>query len=153
MRDTLAFYINTLRVDFTRFCAQRLKEMGLTQGLLYFLLYVGRHPGCTAGHLAAVLQADSGHTTRFVDKLVQQGFMTRQRSQQDKRAVVLELTDQGREAFAQAGQWFQLWEAERAQGMAPEEVRQLKDLLQKVTRGIALPPSPLEGGPEHKAGQ
>ena len=99
MEQTLAFYINLLRGDFTQFCAQRLKELGLSQGLLYFLLYVGRHPGCSAGELASVIGADSGHTTRSVEKLVQQGFMTRTRSQQDKRAVVLELTEQGRDAF------------------------------------------------------
>ena len=38
MEQTLAFYINLLRGDFTQFCAQRLKELGLSQGLLYFLL-------------------------------------------------------------------------------------------------------------------
>ena len=72
MEQTLAFYINLLRGDFTQFCAQRLKELGLSQGLLYFLLYVGRHPGCSAGELASVIGADSGHTTRSVEKLVQQ---------------------------------------------------------------------------------
>ena len=128
MEQTLAFYINLLRGDFTQFCAQRLKELGLSQGLLYFLLYVGRHPGCSAGELASVIGADSGHTTRSVEKLVQQGFMTRTRSQQDKRAVVLELTEQGREAF-------------------PQEVAQLKGLLQKAMAGIPMPKSPMESAP------
>ena len=147
MEQTLAFYINLLRGDFTQFCAQRLKELGLSQGLLYFLLYVGRHPGCSAGELASVIGADSGHTTRSVEKLVQQGFMTRTRSQQDKRAVVLELTEQGREAFVQAGRWFHQWEAQRTQGMSPEEVAQLKGLLQKAMAGIPMPKSPMESAP------
>lgn len=68
MEQTLAFDINLLRGDFIQFCAQRLKELGLSQGLLYFLLYVGRHPGCSAGELASVIGADSGHTTRFGGK-------------------------------------------------------------------------------------
>ena len=143
MEQTLAFYINLLRGDFTQFCAQRLKELGLSQGLLYFLLYVGRHPGCSAGELASVIGADSGHTTRSVEKLVQQGFMTRTRSQQDKRAVVLELTEQGRDAFVQAGRW----EAQRTEGMSPEEVAQLKALLQKAMAGIPMPKSPMESAP------
>lgn len=147
MEKTLAFYINLLRGDFTQFCAQRLKELGLSQGLLYFLLYVGRHPGCSAGQLASVLGADSGHTTRSVEKLVQQGFMTRTRSQQDKRAVVLELTDQGREAFGQVGKWFYQWEAQRTQEMTPEELVQLKALLQKALVGIQMPKSPMESAP------
>ena len=153
MEQTLAFYINLLRGDFIQFCAQRLKELGLSQGLLYFLLYVGRHPGCSAGELASVIGVDSGHTTRSVEKLVQQGFMTRTRSQQDKRGVVLELTEQGRDAFVQAGRWFYQWEAQRTEGMSPEEVTQLKALLQKAMAGISMPKSPMESapGPVHKA--
>lgn len=147
MEQTLAFYINILRGDFTQFCGQRLKELGLSQGLLYFLLYVGRHPGCSAGELASVIGADSGHTTRSVEKLVQQGFMTRTRSQQDKRAVVLELTEQGREAFVQAGQWFRQWEVQRTQGLSGEELTQLKALLQKTLAGMAMPRFPMESAP------
>ena len=94
-----------------------------------------------------MIGADSGHTTRSVEKLVQQGFMTRTRSQQDKRAVVLELTEQGREAFVQAGRWFHQWEAQRTQGMSPEEVAQLKGLLQKAMAGIPMPKSPMESAP------
>lgn len=153
MEKTLAFYINLLRGDFTQFCARRLKELGLSQGLLYFLLYVGRHPGCSAGQLASVLGADSGHTTRSVEKLVQQGFMTRTRSRQDKRAVVLDLTDQGREAFGQVGKWFYQWEEQRAREMSAEELAQLKALLQKALVGIQMPVSPMESvpGPVKKA--
>lgn len=37
MFDTFAYLITSLRKDFTEFCNEKLQEMGLTQGLLFFI--------------------------------------------------------------------------------------------------------------------
>ena len=47
MFDTFAYLITSLRKDFTEFCNEKLQEMGLTQGLLFFILYAGKHPQCS----------------------------------------------------------------------------------------------------------
>ena len=36
MFDTFAYLITSLRKDFTEFCNEKLQEMGLTQGLLFY---------------------------------------------------------------------------------------------------------------------
>ncbi len=146
MERTLAFYINMLRADFIAFCNERLKQLELSQGLLYFLLHVGRNPGCSAGEMAQSLKADSGHTTRSIEKLVKQGFMTRQRSEQDKRAVELHLTEKGEAAYQQIRGLFTEWEQQRTQHMTQEETQDLKRLLQKAMGGVKPYRSPLEGG-------
>lgn len=146
MERTLGVYINILRADFISFCNERLKELELSQGLLYFLLHVGKNPGCSPGEISQTLKADSGHTTRSIEKLVKQGFMTRERSEQDKRAVVLRLTDKGNVAFSQIRGWFMEWEEQRTQHMTAEETIELKRLLGKAIAGIHVQKSPLEGG-------
>lgn len=146
MEKTLGFYINMLRADFIAFCTEQLKELELSQGLLYFLIYVGKNPGCSPGEMAQKLKADSGHTTRSIEKLVKQGFMTRQKSEQDKRAVVLCLTQQGTEAFAKISGLFSQWEQQRTQHMTEEEVAELKRLLMKTIMGIRQQTSPMESG-------
>ena len=51
MHPSLPHYISLLRKDFTEYCGQKLSEQGLSQGLLYFILYIGKHPGCSPGIL------------------------------------------------------------------------------------------------------
>ena len=55
MVSSIAYYITLLRRDFAGYCSRELGKLGLSQGLLFFILYVGRPPGCTPGQLAAAL--------------------------------------------------------------------------------------------------
>ena len=74
LNQTLAYAVSQLRADFVAFSSRKLEALGITQGLLYFVLYIGRHPGCTPSDLSAALHADSGHTTRSIHKLEETGF-------------------------------------------------------------------------------
>ena len=69
LNQTLAYAVSQLRADFVAFSSRKLEALGITRGLLYFVLYIGRHPGCTPSDLSAALHADSGHTTRSIHKL------------------------------------------------------------------------------------
>ena len=72
--QSLAFFTTLLNKDFTNYCNRRLAEAGLLQGQLYFILYVGKHPGCAPKELAKGLRMDIGHTTRSLAKLEQGGI-------------------------------------------------------------------------------
>ncbi|WP_346026620.1 bilirubin utilization transcriptional regulator BilQ [Beduinella massiliensis] len=110
MQQTFSYYITVLKKDFDRFCEERLAQIGLTRGLLFFFIYIGKHPGCSPSELCAVLHADSGHTARSVDKLVQSGFVSRTRSETDGRAFSLSLTARGEEAFDSVRRLFAEWD-------------------------------------------
>ena len=99
LSQTLAYAVSQLRADFVAFSSRKLEALGITQGLLYFVLYIGRHPGCTPSDLSAALHADSGHTTRSIHKLEETGFVIRKAHPTDRRASVLELTDKGRQTM------------------------------------------------------
>ena len=95
LNQTLAYAVSQLRADFVAFSSRKLEALGITQGLLYFVLYIGRHPGCTPSDLSAALHADSGHTTRSIHKLEETGVVVRKPHPTDRRASVLELTAKG----------------------------------------------------------
>lgn len=57
LSQTLAYAVSQLRADFVAFSSRKLEALGITQGLLYFVLYIGRHPGCTPSDLSAALHA------------------------------------------------------------------------------------------------
>lgn len=46
MLQSFAYYVSILRKDFTEYCSNQLSGAGLSPGQLYFILYVGKHPGC-----------------------------------------------------------------------------------------------------------
>ena len=75
MEKSLAFDVMILRKDFVRYCNDRLSEIGLTQSMLYFVLYVGRNPGCAPKKLAGALQMDFGYVTRNLVQLEADGFL------------------------------------------------------------------------------
>lgn len=52
MMQSLAYHVSVLRKDFFNYCGEKLEEMELTPGRLYFLTYVARHPGCSPKELA-----------------------------------------------------------------------------------------------------
>ena len=133
MRLSIALWLTTLRRNLVTSCTPHLHARGMSSGLLYYILYVGRHPGCTAGEAGKVLQADPGHTTRSVAKLVKDGFLTRETDPKDRRAVRLSLTVKGKALFADSRAMLEAWGSQTMEALTEEEVEQLWALLSKVT--------------------
>ena len=129
---TLAFYADLLFKDFSSYCGRELQKLGLTVGLLYYVLYVGKNPGCSSGQVCQGLHMDAGHTTRSVDRLVKLGFMVREKNGCDRRETRLRLTERGEQAFLFSCSLFEHWDQEMLSGLEEEEQKQLKTLLKKM---------------------
>lgn len=67
--STVSSCILTLHREFAAYTTQRLQELGLSFGLIYFVLYVGKHPDCTPSELTKDLHLDWGHSQRSLNKL------------------------------------------------------------------------------------
>ena len=80
MFQTLAYYATVFHRGFTAYTTQRLQKLGLNFGSLFPVIYVGKHPGCTQAELTAALGLDWGYSQRTVTKLVEEGFLTREKS-------------------------------------------------------------------------
>ena len=130
--DSLAYYVTMLRKDFSQYCSRELSAVGLSPGQLYFILYVGRHPGCTPKVLAQALRMDMGHTIRTLAKLEAGGFLVQSPKADDRRAHELRLTEQGEAAFALSHVLFAKWDDAALGGLQEAERAQLLALLGKV---------------------
>ena len=126
MFQTLAFYATAFHRDFAAYTTARLQKLGLSFGLLFPLIYVGKHPGCSQAQLTSALGLDWGYSQRSVTRLVDEGFLTREKS---GRAYRLGLSARGEEAFALSHQVFFDWDREKLASLEPEERRQLLELL------------------------
>lgn len=129
MFGTLAYYSSVFYRDFTAYTSEKLEKLGLHFGLLFFLIYVGKHPGATPSDLTETLHLDWGHSQRCITKLVDSGFLTKEKA---GRRYQLHLTEKGQEAFAVSHQVFFDWDAQHLAGLTPEEKDTLFALLRKV---------------------
>lgn len=132
MKPSLSLSIMILYKDFTAFCDKKLKETGLTRGLLYFLLYIGKHPQCAPAALSKDLHYDFGHTQRCLAKLEEGGFLRREKNPRDKRASLLALSPKGEQVFVMSHTLFTDWDAEALAGLSPQERAQLTESLGRI---------------------
>lgn len=138
MNQTLAYYATLLRKDFTEYCSSKLADEGLSQGQLYFILYVGRHTGCSPKELTQALHMDAGHATRMLAKLAQDEFLVQEKSVTDRRAHILRLTEKGEAAFRLSHELFTQWDTEVLHPLSADEQTTLITLMSKLVS--------LEGG-------
>ena len=78
---------------------------------------------CTATQLAEVVPTDPPRISRIVTKLVELGLLRRRRLQDDRRMVMLRLTDEGSELVSQLSGRTQTYYAALMEGIATEDLR------------------------------
>ena len=75
-QKTLSYYITMLYRSFADFTGDKLQEVGLNFGLLFFIVYIGKKPNCTPSELTKALSLDWGHSQRCINRLTDDGFMS-----------------------------------------------------------------------------
>lgn len=132
MKPSFALYITILQKQFKQFCQKELQKHHLTQGQLFFLLYIGKHPQCSPKELASQLQLDSGHTTRALTKLENHQWIVQEVNPRDKRARLLSLTQKGQEIFQLSHDFFYQWDQMILKDLSSQEAELLMTLLNKM---------------------
>lgn len=128
---TVSSCILTLHRRFAAYTTQRLQELGLSFGMMYFIIYVGKHPGCTPSELTQRLHLDWGHSQRSLTKLAR-GWIPHQRKE---RPQLPSGTDRkGPDGLCGRPPGV-LWLGRRnLTGLTADEQRQLLELLQKAAQ-------------------
>ena len=129
MLETFAYRCTAFYRAFAAYTSQRLQELGLSFGVLFLLVYVGKHPGCTQGELTLALKLDWGYCQRSVVKLVEDGFLLRERQ---GRAYHLDLSEKGKRAFSVAHQVFSDWDEQVLAPLSGRERETLMALMKKA---------------------
>ena len=131
MFNTLAYYATAFHRSFTVYTSQQLQQLGLNFGSLFLVIYVGKHPDCTQAELTEALGLDWGYSQRSVARLVQEGFLLREKT---GRANHLNLSPKGQQAFAVGHQVFFDWDQSALRALTEPEREQLFSLLAKILR-------------------
>lgn len=131
MFQTLAYYATAFHRSFVNYTTAKLQTLGLNFGSLFLVIYVGKHPDCTQTQLTSDLNLDWGYSQRSVTKLVEEGFLTREKS---GRCYHLNLSDKGQQAFEVSHQVFFDWDEQVLSALSLQEREQLFTLLAKAAQ-------------------
>jgi MarR family 2-MHQ and catechol resistance regulon transcriptional repressor len=121
---------------FAKAVSTKVAEYGLTTaqfGVLEALHHLGP---LSLGELAEKLLVTGGNVTYVMDRLEEQGLVSRCRSNDDRRVVVATLTDQGRRRITECFPGHAVFIAELARHLEDGEREELRRLLKKLGRAI-----------------
>ncbi|MEA4876064.1 bilirubin utilization transcriptional regulator BilQ [Anaerorhabdus sp.] len=132
MKRNLLFYMIGLRSSFLDYYKERMEEINLSKGQQYFILAIGSSKMCSPNSISQLVKMDAGHTTRYINKLVDSGFVVKTPNPNDGRSCFLELTIKGKEAYEKSRNVFADWIDNRMKRLSHEEGKQILNLLAKL---------------------
>ncbi|PEZ03595.1 MarR family transcriptional regulator [Bacillus sp. AFS018417] len=75
-------------------------EENLTHQAIRILQMISRKEAPTISHIAAELHLSHNTASEHIKRLIQKGFVVKERSKQDERVVIVKLTETGQQALA-----------------------------------------------------
>jgi DNA-binding MarR family transcriptional regulator len=108
------------------------KPFGLRPVEYTILSLINQNPGGSPAQLAKALAVTAPNITMWIDKLEEQGWVVRQRDEQDKRSLQLRLTPRGATLVAKATEQLLAGEQKAFAGLSEGERAILIELLHKV---------------------
>ena len=92
----------------------------------------------TVTQLSDILPADAPRISRLVSKLVDRGLLRRRRRTDDRRVVLLRLTQQGKDLSDELRQRVSEHETRLLEGVSPEELETLRAVTSKILANHAV---------------
>ena len=86
----------------------------------------------TLSELTEILPMDAPAISRVVSKLVDKDILTRRRPKEDRRVVLLKLTNEGEALGLQLHEKLHAYEAELTRGIPEEEIEILRSVIRKI---------------------
>lgn len=134
LENQLCFPLYAASKELTRRYKPFLDPLGLTYTQYVTMMALWEQDGVPVKELGQKLFLDSATLTPLLKRLETHGFISRNRSKEDERSVIISLTDEGKALRAKA-----LDVPRCISGcihMEPEDALQLKVLLEKMLRSF-----------------
>lgn len=94
--NQLCFALHSTSLLMTKVYKPLLQALGLTYPQYLAMMVLWEEDGLTVGVISSRLLTDPGSLTPLLKRLEAEGLLSRTRSREDERVVVVELTDAGR---------------------------------------------------------
>ena len=125
--NQLCFALHSTSLLMTKVYKPLLQALGLTYPQYLAMMVLWEEDGLTVGEISSRLLTDPGSLTPLLKRLEAEGLLSRTRSREDERVVVVELTNAGR-ALQEKAMGIPQWIL-GASGLALEQLRKLQEDL------------------------
>ena len=116
--------------------SHRKEAGGLTYAQVRALFILGAHEESTAGEIAEQARLSPGAVSGMLDELEQQGIVSRVRCADDRRRVLVSLTDAGRKELGERKRrWAERWEASM-EGLDDGELEAAAEVMRRITASL-----------------
>lgn len=95
IRNSLKGHLISLQI-WTNLYWEKIEPYGIGSGQFPFLMRLYREDGINQESLSDYLKIDKGTTARAIQKLVDEGYVFRQRDEKDRRSYRVFLTEKGK---------------------------------------------------------
>jgi DNA-binding MarR family transcriptional regulator len=134
--SSIGYLINRVRTEFIDAIDRELAPLDVTAAQYIIMGHLAHNLADSASQLCKGISYDPGAMTRMIDRLEAKGFIRRVRSSEDRRAVNLELTDEGKAVFPKLRVSVVGVLNRFLRGFTKSEARQLENLLQRILANI-----------------
>lgn len=114
----------------------RAAELGLTSGQPKILEYLWRYGENNQKAIAKYCEIEQATAGTILTGMENAGLIARERRDGNRRSLYVSLTEQGKKAAEQMEQIFREQEEQACIQMDQEEIRQLRDLLDKFCQSL-----------------
>ena len=145
--ESLGWLLKRVQQSLAAYAERQLCKEGLTHAQWGPLLMLSINGPSSVARLVEELGTDAGAMTRLLDRLEAKGLCTRERSSEDRRVVMLSLTDEERRLASRLTDVLADDFNAHLQGFTHDEWRQLISFLQRMLatsehlRGAGGPPA------------
>lgn len=111
---------------------RQLRPYGLTFTHMRMLGFLAHHEGIRQEEIRAFIGADKGGVAHSIKRLVEKGYVVRDKDPNDGRAYVINLTDEGRELLSKLAEIAGEWDKQMIAGLSNEEKKLAEGLLKRM---------------------
>lgn len=142
--DNVGYLMKQVYLSLNRILDQDMAPLGLTAMQWRPIACLASGRASTAAELARIAACDTGAMTRTLDRLEAKGLLVRSRSQEDRRVVRIELTEEGQATARQIPTRISRALDHHLRGFSEDEVKMLKHFMHRMlANGSVLPTAPL----------
>lgn len=139
--DNLGYLMKQVYLSLNRILDQDMAPLGLTAMQWRPIACLASGRASTAAELARIAACDTGAMTRTLDRLEAKGLLVRSRSQEDRRVVRIELTEEGQSTAHQIPARISRALDHHLRGFSNDEVKMLKHFMHRMLANGSVPPS------------
>ncbi len=131
-QDSIGHLIGCLHRQARIYFDREMSGFGLGSGTFIFLLLLYKNDGISQNELSKMLNFDKANTTRGIKKLLELGYVRREKDKNDSRAYKLYITRKSNEIKADIITVLESWTEVLSSGLTESEIQQSFNLLEKM---------------------